>query len=112
MNVLTNTADYNRYYGFFEALEFGGQMVLIGMLAVFAVLGLIWAMLSVFKLVFTKTEDKEKAPKAQATAPVVAAPAPVSSEGEIVAVLAAAVAMAESESDSGIKFRVVSFRKK
>ncbi len=111
MNILNSSVDYTKPLGFIEALEFGGQMVLIGMLAVFAVLGLIWAMLSVFKIVFTKNASE---PKTSAPTPIsVPAPAPrIATDSEIVAVIAAAIAMAENESDDSIKFKVVSFRKK
>ena len=112
MNVLSATVDYNSKLSFLEALEFGGQTVLIGMLAIFAVLGLIWALLTVFKMVFTNFKEKEKAPK-EIQEPVQAVtPTHATSENEIVAVIAAAIAMAESESGDGLKFRVVSFRKK
>ena len=96
--------------GLTETLKFGLQMVLLGMLTVFSVLVLIMLALYLFKAVFAK------APADKKPAAVVAAPAPVATNEsalneEIVAVIAAAIAMAESESD-GIKFRVVSFKRK
>ena len=97
--------------GFTETLGFGLQMLALGMLAVFAVLCLIWFMLVLFEKAFAKGNKKVKVEKvAEATIP---APTPVSygTDEEIVAVIAAAIAMAESEG-SGIKFRVVSFRRK
>ena len=54
MNFLLNT-DLNNtklYDAPTEILGLGGQVVLIGMLTVFAVLGLLWACLTVFKIVF------------------------------------------------------------
>jgi len=96
---------------FGDILTFGGQMVLIGMATVFAVLCLLWLCLSVFKAVFAKNNDRKK------EASVEAMPAPVeetetlSDEGEIVAAIAAAIAMAESECEQ-TKFRVVSFKRK
>ena len=97
-----------------EILGLGGQVVLIGMLTVFAVLGLLWACLAVFKLVFhdipAKRVKKVVAEKEVVESFVV--PEPVySQDEEIVAVIAAAIAAAESESNAGIKFRVVSFRR-
>ena len=93
-----------------EKLSYGGQMLLLGMGAVFAVLFIIFLCLTVFKFVFSKNST----PKVKVeTAPVVVAPKQTSSpknDEEIVAVIAAAIAMAESES-SGVKFRVVSFRR-
>lgn len=96
-----------------DALGFGGAMVLIGMATVFAVLILLWICLVLFKVFFHDIpERKAKAPEAKA--PVVSVQETVSvqpSDTEIIAVIAAAIAMAESES-SGIKFNVVSFKRK
>ena len=103
---------YAEKLNFSEALGFGGQMLLIGMLAIFSVLGIIWALLTVFKMVFTNIDKKEKPKevKEEVSAP---APAPVyTADAEIVAVLAAAIAMSETESGNNLKFRVVSFRRK
>ena len=92
----------------------------VGMLIVFGVLGVIWAILAVFKIVFGgKNEKKESAPapeKKAAPAPAPAAsPAPVvataSSDEEIVAAITAAITlMREAEGSTGT-FRVVSFRR-
>ena len=98
-------------FDFSEVLTFGGKMLLIGVLAVFAVLCLIWALLIIFGKVFNKTSpavEAEKKPEPTVTEAVTYAP---SSDGEIIAAIAAAIAMAESES-SGAKFRVVSFKRK
>ena len=112
MNSLLNVTaeNYTEKLEFLDALGFGGEMLLIGMLAVFAVLGIIFLTLTVFKYVFT-----EKTPEKKAEIPVAkSAPAPVvvTKNDEIVAVIAAAIAMAESECGDGTKFRVVSFRRK
>ncbi len=103
--------DYTKPLDFIDALSFGGEIVLLGMLAVFAVLGIIWALLTVFKMVFEKSATKEpRAVKPEpAPAPVVVQP---TEDTEIVAVIAAAIAMAEAESGGDVKFRVVSFRRK
>ena len=99
-----------------EALGFGGFMLLVGMATVFAVLCTLWICLVLFKLGFHDLPEKRKA-KALANATVEVAPVTESVDvtdglnGEIVAAIAAAIAMAESEC-SGIKFRVVSFRRK
>ena len=94
-----------------DAALFGGAMVLIGMGTIFAVLCLLWGCLEIFKLVFhdlpAKKATKEKVIE---TAPAVVVEKQTSDD-EIVAVLAAAIAMAESE-ESGLKFRVVSFKRK
>ena len=96
--------------GFFATLGFGGQMFLIGMLTVFAVLGIIWLCLTAFKSIFNKSSSAPKTQKVE----VQTTPAPVvkaTTDEEIVAVIAAAIAAAESE-NTGAKFRVVSFRRK
>lgn len=93
-----------------DALLFGGAMVLIGMATIFSVLIIIWICLSVFKLVFHDLPEKRKSAPAAPAAPVAVQPTYTQND-EIVAVIAAAIAMAESESD-GLKFRVVSFRRK
>ena len=94
----------------------------VGMLIVFGVLGVIWAILAVFKIVFGgKTENKESAPAPAKKAAPVAAPAPAaapepvvataSSDEEIVAAITAAITlMREAEGSTGT-FRVVSFRR-
>ena len=96
-----------------DALIFGGAILLIGMLAIFAVLTLLWLCLIVFKILMHSTaKGKDKAVELSSTPETVIAPVvKASAESEIVAVIAAAIAMAESESD-GIKFRVVSFKRK
>ena len=93
---------------FGTALAFGGIMLLIGMLTVFAVLCTIWACLSIFKVAFHGVEKKEKPAPVVEVAPVAT---PVNDDTEIIAVIAAAIAMAESE-NGGAKFRVVSFNRK
>ena len=102
---------YDQTLNFSEALGFGGEVVLIGMVAVFAILGLLWAILTLFKFVFAPASNASKTHTSVQSAPAPVAPASTS-DAEIVAVIAAAIAAAESESDSGIKFRVVSFRRK
>ena len=109
MNFLLNI-DAN--YG--EKLLFGGQVVLIGMATVFAVLGLLWACLTVFKMVFYDIPNRRTAkivPDTTVREEVVEPVVYEDDDNEIVAVIAAAIAMAESES-VGAKFRVVSFRRK
>ena len=93
-----------------SALAFGGAMLLIGMLTVFSVLALLFICLTIFKSVFSGVKDKP-ASVAPAVSAAPVAQATTSSDDEIVAVIAAAIAMAESE-NSGIKFRVVSFKRK
>ena len=96
-----------------DAFVFGGDVLLIGMVTIFAVLCLLWVSLIAFQYFFHDLPEKRAK-----NATAVAAPAPVveqapakSSNDEIVAVIAAAIAAAESEND-GMKFRVVSFKRK
>ena len=118
MNFLLNVAkeDYGsqiiKTKGFSETILFGLEIVLIGMLTVFLVLILLWIALILFKIFFHDIPSGKK--KELAKPEPVTAPAPVSvraADEEIVAVIAAAIAMAEAES-GGIKFRVVSFKRK
>lgn len=100
-----------------ETLGFGAMMLGIGMLAVFAVLCLLWGALVLFKIVFydlpakKKNTEKEDDEAPVEIAPTVAPVAVANEDEELIAVFAAAIAMAESES-YGAKFRVVSFRRK
>ena len=98
--------------GFLETLGFGSKMFLIGILTVFAVLGILFVFLTVFKTFFDKSENRpKKESKTETVVLETKAPTTNSNDSEIVAVIAAAIAAAESES-SGLKFRVVSFRRK
>lgn len=109
MNFLLEVTDYTTpVSNFGDRLAFGGSMLLIGMAVIFAVLIVIWGALSLFKLYFTKAEPKSEAAPA---APVVVEAPKASDNAEIVAVIAAAIAAAEADSD-GMKFKVVSFRRK
>ena len=96
-----------------NALLFGGAMLLIGMATVFSVLALLWLCLVLFKLFFHDIPTRRAS--MQKVAPVAVETVNESpksdAEGEIVAVIAAAIAMAESES-GGMKFKVVSFKRK
>ena len=97
---------------FADKLSYGGTMLLIGMLTVFSVLILIMLSLYAFKFFFHDMANKKKAaPKAVQIVTAEPVAAVKSNDEEIVAVIAAAIAMAESESD-GIKFRVVSFKRR
>ena len=101
--------------GFTETLGFGAMMVLIGTCTVFAVLIIIWACLSGFKLIFHDLASLKSKDHKVNDNPVTVVPntsvSSAPSDDEIVAVIAAAIAMSESET-SGIKFRVVSFKRK
>lgn len=101
-----------------ERLAYAGKMTLLGMMMIFAVLGLLWAVLAIFKVVFAgkspkktaapKEQQETKQPQAEVSAPIPSAPA---EDLSLIAVLTAAVAAyREAEGESG-GFRVVSFRR-
>ena len=101
----------NQTLGFLDALSFGSQTTLIGMITIFAVLVIIWGALAIFKIFLYDIPNKKKVED-----PIVveSETRPVSNvvkdTSEIVAVIAAAIA-AEADSN-GAKFKVVSFRRK
>ena len=116
MNHLLDVTNYTQPIdGFVDKLAFGGQMVLIGMSVVFSVLILLWLSLYIFKVFFHDIPAKKKSvslPEAT-TEPqeVKTSTAKQNNDEEIISVIAAAIAAAESE-NQGLKFRVVSFRRK
>lgn len=110
--LLISSERYSEILSSSEALEFGGMMLLIGMVAIFAVLGIIYAILTIFKMVFSNVNAKDKHAKTKEAPSVSYAPVCAPQDAEIVAVIAAAIAMAEQECETGAKFRVVSFRRK
>ena len=90
------------------ALNGGTQMLLLGMLMIFAVLGIIFLALQIFHFVCSLfMGNKDKKEEVVEAAPVV----PVkTNDEEIVAVIAAAIAAAENEMPNA-RFRVVSFKR-
>jgi len=102
--------------GFLSTMEFGLQMLLLGMGTVFAVLALLWGCLSVFKFVFYDLKNKTKSHANEETSQTSAisdseTASKAEDDEEIIAVIAAAIAAAESEAP-GLKFRVVAFNRK
>ncbi len=99
-------------------LELAGQVTLIGMLMIFAVLTILWGVLAIFKFIFARTPKKTKT-ESKPMPEVKTAPAPeavpaASSDDELVAVITAAVAAyraAESPDATPCGFRVVSYRR-
>ena len=115
MRMLASMTDVdiqNPINGVGNILSYGGQMMLIGMLTVFASLTIIWIALTVFKYVFERINNKDIGTKQPDNADITQSVQPqTAQDAELVAVIAAAIAAAESESN-GTKFRVVSFRRK
>ena len=91
-----------------DAVSNGTQMMILGMLMIFAVLGIIFVALQIFhyacNLFMGKADKKEEVVE---PAPVVAVQ---TNDEEIVAVIAAAIAAAENEMPNA-RFRVVSFKR-
>ena len=105
-----------------EALKYAGEMTLLGMGMIFSVLGLLWGVLALFKVIFagkSPKAPKEKAEKKSAPAPAPvavkeeAAPAAVATDDTaLIAVLTAAIAAYRAEEglpEGG--FRVISFKR-
>ena len=102
-----------------ERLALAGQMTLLGMGMVFAVLAILWGVLAIFKLIFAKPEKKAKAAPTAPKAEPVVVPEPVvapaaTNDAELIAVLTAAIAAYEASLGNEVApggFRVVSFRR-
>lgn len=104
-----------------ETLTMMWQTVVLGMVMIFAVLAILWMILSVFKVIFAGRTPKEaKVPEKKAEAqnapeqPVATVPTVTQSNDELVAVLTAAVAAYMSEDETQVpdgSFRVVSFKR-
>ena len=101
-----------------DKLAIGGEVTLLGMGTVFAVLIIIWVMVELLHLLLGEKSKKADA-KVASAAPVevkteVPAPAPVVAEPaipdyELIAVISAAIAAASGSSPNS--FRVVSFKR-
>ncbi len=103
-----------------ERWAYAGRMTLLGMVMIFAVLGLLWAVLTVFKYVMVGKDSKPQKEK-NAIVEVVEASVTATEEleatddGELVAVIAAAIAAYRAsegmDAADASGFRVVSFRR-
>lgn len=89
---------------------YGAQMLLIGMLIVFAVLALLWILLELSGVLFAKLSLAERQPTEKKAEPTVPVEVARTDDGELVAVLTAAIAAMESA--PAARFRVVSFKRK
>ena len=98
---------------FGDKFLYGGQMLLIGICTVFAVLILLWLTLVLFKLFFHDLPSRPKKIKEDTVEPAPVQQDAEAADGEeIIAVIAAAIAMAENECGGNKQFRVVSFKRK
>lgn len=111
---LTDTFDPTKAMEYAEAIPYGLKTTLLGMGVIFAVLIILWAVLSVFKLVFYKGGKEEFVEAVPVPTPTVA-PAPVSvaptatDDAELIAAITAAIAVVMDAPETS--FRVVSFRR-
>ena len=106
-----------------------GTVTLMGMVTIFAVLAILWAMIEIMHALLHKGEKKEKEPRPKKAAP---APAPQTNanpndaaiaaaiaaslaasedNGAIVAAITAAITAARAEAGENGSFRVVSFKR-
>ena len=94
---------------FADKISYGTQMLILGMLMIFAVLGIIFLSLQAFHFICNAIMNKKntKVKEVEAPAPVVSVQ---TNDDEIVAVIAAAIAAAETELPDA-RFRVVSFKR-
>ncbi len=111
-----------------EIVTYIWQVPLLGMGMVFAVLGILWAVLTIFKLMFVGATPKTQVPKSKAEpekaevkteavadaelmAVLTAAVAAHQNNDEIIAVLTAAVSAYRAEAGEVSGFRVVAFKR-
>ncbi len=111
-----------------DAWTYAGQMTLLGMVMVFAVLAILWCVLAIFKLIFAgkspKEVKQEKAPAhkkaeekavqpndAELMAVLSAAVAAHQNSDEMIAVLTAAVSAYRAQEGETSGFRVVAFKR-
>lgn len=107
---MLEVVDINAKLPFGDAVLYGLQMLLIGMLIVFSVLALLWLSLEISGKIFRTLSGTAKKPVEKKPDPI-AAPAPVATDDtELIAVLTAAIAALESA--PAARFRVVSFKRK
>ena len=109
-----------------ERASTAGTVTLMGMVTIFAVLAILWAMIEIMHAVLHKGEKKEKEPCAKKAAPAAPAPnqddaaiaaaiaaalAAAEDDGAIVAAITAAISAARAEAGETGDFRVVSFKR-
>lgn len=106
---------------FSERMLLGAEVSLLGLAVVFAVLALLWGLLSLFRFFFYDIPNRKKSaeteqidsPSAEANTSIVIPTAPTaSSDDELVAAISAAVAAYMNAEGTSSGFKVVSFRRK
>lgn len=119
--TLTNINTLLAAMPFAERMAYGGQVFVVGILTVFAVLTILWFVLVIFRLFAYDIPAKRKAKahktkivEVPAEAPAEVSPAPETQEsdgGELIAVITAAIEAYNSQSGSSLPFRVVSYKR-
>lgn len=106
-----------------ERASTAGTVTLMGMVTIFAVLAILWAMIEIMHSVLHKGEKKEKEPRPQKAtsapnqddaaiaAAIAAALAAAEDDGAVVAAITAAITAARAENGETGSFRVVSFKR-
>ena len=108
-----------------ERASTAGTVTLMGMVTIFAVLAILWAMIEIMHRVLHKGEKKEKAPRQEKTATaaapkqddaavaaaIAASLAAAEDNGALVAAITAAITAARADAGETGAFRVVSFRR-
>ena len=100
-----------------EAIKYALEMTLLGMGMIFAVLGVLWGVLAIFKLVFARPKKEKAAPAAPTAVAQESTPESLPAEtddGELIALLTAAIVAYEAEQNPEApigNFRVVSYRR-
>lgn len=126
MNIPVVLATAAEAPGWGERASTAGTVTLMGMVTIFAVLAILWAMIEIMHAVLHKGEKKEKAPRPKKAEPVAATPAnddaaiaaaiaaalaAAEDDGAIVAAITAAITAARAEAGETGAFRVVSFKR-
>lgn len=106
-----------------ERASTAGTVTLMGMVTIFAVLAILWAMIEIMHSVLHKGEKTEKAPRPKKTAAapskndaaiaaaIAAALAAAEDDGAVVAAITAAITAARAEEGETTPFCVVSFKR-
>lgn len=102
---------------FAEDAKEAGTVTLLGMVAIFAVLALLWLLIEILHRTLTRPEKPVEPeahafqPKATAAPVVEAAPEAAADDGALVAAITAAISAAMAEEGYTGGFRVVSFKR-
>ena len=99
---------------FGERASEAGTVSLLGMLAIFGVLAILWGAIELFHLCISAAGKKKAKKQNQAEQPTpaeVSPTEPATDDGALVAAITAAIAAARTEEGNTTGFRVVSFRR-